>query len=168
VASVIGYNTFFSKILLGEVVTGLALGALPVLGLVYVNMLHFPPAAIYASVPSAFLVLNLLLLNEFPDAEADRAGGRRHIVTVFGPKAAAWIYVAFALGAHAWVLAGIASGIFPLTTALALLSLPVTLTACRGALTHYANPPKLVSSQAANVIVTLAFQSLLAVGFLLA
>jgi len=168
VASVIGYNTFFSKILLGEVVTGLALGALPVLGLVYVNMLHFPPAAIYASVPSAFLVLNLLLLNEFPDAEADRAGGRRHIVTVFGPKAAAWIYVAFALGAHAWVLAGIASGIFPLTTALALLSLPVTLTACRGALTHYANPQKLVSSQAANVIVTLAFQSLLAVGFLLA
>lgn len=168
VAAVIGYNTVFSRILLGEIVTGLALGALPVLGLVYVNTLRFPAEAIFASVPSAFLVLNLLLLNEFPDAEADRLGGRRHIVIVFGSRAAAWIYVALGLGAHMWVLAGIMGAILPVWTALALLSLPATAIACRDVLRYHSEPPKLLSAQAANVLVTLAFQFLLGVGFLLA
>lgn len=166
-AAVVGYNTVFSKVMLGEIVTGLALGSLPVLGLVYVNTQAFPPAAIAAAVPSGLLVFNLLLLNEFPDAAADRAGGRRHVVTVFGPGVAAWVYVVACGGAFLWVAGGVVAGVFPSWTALALLSLPAAVTACRGALRHGAAPRNLLPAQAANVIVTLAFQVLFAAGFVI-
>jgi 1,4-dihydroxy-2-naphthoate polyprenyltransferase len=166
-AAVVGYNTVFSKVMLGEIVTGLALGSLPVLGLVYVNTMAFPAAALAASVPSGLLVFNLLLLNEFPDAGADRAGGRRHVVTVFGPVVAARVYVLVCGGAFAWVAAGVVAGVFPSWAALALLSLPAAVVACQGALRHGAAPQRLLPAQAANVIVTLAFQSLFAAGFLI-
>ncbi len=37
-----------------------------------------------ASVPSGIMVHNLLFINEFPDVEADRIGGRRTTPVIFG------------------------------------------------------------------------------------
>jgi 1,4-dihydroxy-2-naphthoate octaprenyltransferase len=39
------------------------------------------------------MTFNLLLLNEFPDEEADRRGGRRNLILLFGRRAAALLYV---------------------------------------------------------------------------
>jgi len=77
------------------------------------------------------------------------------------------VYVLVCGGAFAWVAAGVVAGVFPSWAALALLSLPAAVVACQGALRHGAAPQRLLPAQAANVIVTLAFQSLFAAGFLI-
>ena len=65
------YTPVILKVNFPEWSPGLGLGILPVLGAYFVQTGSYSWSAFIASVPSGFLVLNLLLLNEFPDAEAD-------------------------------------------------------------------------------------------------
>jgi 1,4-dihydroxy-2-naphthoate octaprenyltransferase len=94
---VLAYTDFLARIGVGEIAAGLGLGALPVMGTALVQDGTLGPAAVAASVPAFFMTFNLLLLNEFPDEEADRAGGRRNLVLILGRKMAAWIYALAAL-----------------------------------------------------------------------
>ncbi len=50
-----------------------------------------------ASLVPFFLVNNLLLLNQFPDIEADKAAGRNHLLIAYGPKTGAIVYLLFNL-----------------------------------------------------------------------
>ncbi len=74
------------------------------------------PDIIYISLVPGILTALLLFLNEFPDAEADRQGGRRHLVIFFGRKKSAVIYA----GAVFLLFALIAAGPF-------LLNIPYTV-----------------------------------------
>jgi 1,4-dihydroxy-2-naphthoate octaprenyltransferase len=58
-------------------------------------------------VPAFFMTFNLLLLNEFPDEEADRAGGRKNIVLMLGRKGAALVYAAAAILTPAAIVAAV-------------------------------------------------------------
>ncbi|HHQ47600.1 MAG TPA: prenyltransferase, partial [Acidobacteria bacterium] len=89
---VLGYTDFLARSGLGEVAAGFGLGSLPVLGTALVQTGHVAPAAVAASVPAFFMTFNLLLLNEFPDEEADRRGGRRNLVLLLGRRWAGRIY----------------------------------------------------------------------------
>ncbi len=73
-ACVLFYSEFFARAGLGEVFAGLGLGALPVWGAAWVQGREPGPAALWAGVPAFLMTFNLLLLNEFPDEEADRGG----------------------------------------------------------------------------------------------
>ena len=42
-----------------------------------------------------FLVSNVLLLSQFPDAQADKGVGRNHIVIAYGKKFSALVYLIF-------------------------------------------------------------------------
>lgn len=95
--SVLFYTDVFARVGVGEVMAGLGLGALPVWGAAWVQGQAPGPAALWAGVPAFFMTFDLLLLNEFPDEEADRAGGRRNIVLLLGRKGAALVYAAAAL-----------------------------------------------------------------------
>lgn len=95
--SVLAYTDVLARMGIGEVAAGLGLGGLPVLGTALVQDGSLGPAAWAAALPATFMTFNLLLLNEFPDEQADRQGGRRNLVTLFGRRAAALIYAAAAL-----------------------------------------------------------------------
>jgi len=83
------YTDYLTKWMLGELASGITLGSLVVIGAYYVQTGFVAPAAVWASISPGILTLLLLLLNEFPDTEADRTGGRRHLVIVLGKKRAA-------------------------------------------------------------------------------
>ena len=72
---------------------GLGLGILPILGFYFIQAGRYDWTVLIASIPSGILVHNLLLLNEFPDVEADRKGGRKTIPVAFGLDAAAKFFV---------------------------------------------------------------------------
>jgi 1,4-dihydroxy-2-naphthoate polyprenyltransferase len=100
--SVLFYTNFLAKYLLGELFAGLALGTLVVLG-TYLAMTGmpglpvgalFPREVLWISIPPGILTSLLLFLNEFPDHEADKEGGRKHLVIRFGLKGASYIYTA--------------------------------------------------------------------------
>lgn len=112
-ASVVFYTERFARIGLGEVVAGLGLGALPVWGAAWVQGPPPGPAALWAGVPAFFMTFNLLLLNEFPDEAADRAGGRKNLVLLFGRQGAALVYAAAALLAPAAIVAAVVLGALP-------------------------------------------------------
>jgi 1,4-dihydroxy-2-naphthoate polyprenyltransferase len=112
-ASVLFYTDRFARTGLGEVVAGLGLGALPVWGAAWVQGPPPGPAAIWAGVPAFFMTFNLLLLNEFPDEAADRAGGRKNLVLLLGREGAALVYVAAALLAPAAIVAAVVLAALP-------------------------------------------------------
>ncbi len=168
-AFVLWYTTHFAKIGWGsaEIVAGLGLGTLPVLGTYLIMAGKFSWIALYASVPSGFLVFNLLHLNEFPDADADRTGGRKTIPIQFGHKTAGIVYSTLIILTYLWIIVGVIFRLMPAWTLLALLTLPIGFKAIKGSLS-FKSFPELIPSQGANIITVLSIQFLMGVGYLIA
>lgn len=114
------YTEFLARHHVGELFAGLGLGALPVIGTALVQGGTVGPTALLAAIPAFLMTFNLLLLNEFPDEAADRAGGRRNLVLLLGRPAAARLYAAFALAVPAVIVGGALTAVFPLPALAAL------------------------------------------------
>jgi len=95
---VLGYTDVFTRVGLGETSCGLGLGALPTIGIFYVQSGNITQEALLISVPMFLVCFNLLLFNEFPDIEADAANGRVNIPIAFGRKVAGYVYIFVAVG----------------------------------------------------------------------
>lgn len=122
----------------------------------------------FASLVPFFLVSNLLLLNQFPDVEADRAGGRRHLVITHGLRTAAAVYSLFNAGAFLSLAVGVALGALPSPVLIALATVPLAARASRQAFAFEEGSPTFVHTLAMNVVTTLATPSLVAAGLFLA
>ena len=146
---------------------GLGFGPLMVLGTTFALSGQYPAGAALASLVPLFLVSELLLVNQFPDVEADRQVGRHHLPIQLGRRACARIYVAFLLAAFAVVAAGALGGLLPAWSLLGLAPLPVALFLARGVLRHAEDPPKLVPYLGINVAVILGTLALYAAGILI-
>ncbi len=161
------YSPFILKRPWPEWVAGAGLGAFPILGMHFVQVGAYTFPAVIASIPSAFLVHNLLLLNEFPDAEADRQANRKTLPITIGKDRAAIFYAVVALAVYAWIIGWVAVRVMPIWTLLALLTLPLTIKAINGA-RHHDDASRLMPALAANVMVVLLTQLLMGIGYILA
>ncbi len=165
--SAIFYTEHLTRRTLGEAASGVTLGSFVVLGSYFVQTGAFDAAIIWVSIPPGILTALLLFLNEFPDAESDQAGGRRHLVIVLGKPRSAKLYVILLITAYTIIAAGFAAGALPVGVLISFLTLPVALKAMRLALRHHSDAGKLVPAQGMNVIVVLATDFLLAAGMLI-
>ncbi|MBU1877599.1 MAG: UbiA family prenyltransferase, partial [Chloroflexi bacterium] len=120
--------------------------------------------AFVASLVPFFLVNNLLLLNQFPDVEADRSIGRKHFPIVIGRRASSLVYAAFMLFTYVSIVLGVYLGLLPLAALLGLLGLVLAVPACVGAYRYADDVGKLVPYLALNVLVNLITPMLVAVG----
>lgn len=173
--AIVYYTSHLSRMLLGEFFAGLALGSLVVIG-AYIAMnatpvqsiSHIVPLEVWLiSIPPGILTFLLLLLNEFPDTEADRAGGRKHLVIKFGKTTAARVYLAGILLTYAVILILPLAGISSYWLYLALLPLPLGLKASQIALKHGEDNAKLLPAQGMNVITVLATDLLIAISVII-
>ncbi|MFB6267289.1 MAG: prenyltransferase [Halodesulfurarchaeum sp.] len=164
--SVLFYTSHLAKSGLGELFAGLGLGGLPVLGTGLVQLGTVPPALLVASVPPTLLTFNLLLLNEFPDQEADRRGGRRNLIHRLGRRGAALVYSLAAFGVPVSIVAGVALGFFAWP---ALLGALPSLALVRPISWALGSPSSPVSEEALrdNVLWILSTNLLLAAGLLI-
>ncbi len=160
------YSPFILKRPWPEWVAGAGLGALPILGLYFVQANAYTWLAVIASIPSFLLVHNLLLLNEFPDAEADVKAKRKTLPLTIGKRNAAIFYTIAAIATYAWIFAWAMAHVIPVWTLLALLTIPLAIRAINGAL-HNEDPAKIMPGMAANVMMMLFTQLLLGIGFIL-
>jgi 1,4-dihydroxy-2-naphthoate octaprenyltransferase len=167
------YTPVLTRLGWPEWAPGVGLGALPVLGTYFVQATVYTIPAIVASIPSGILVHNLLLLNEFPDAEADKKAGRKTLPITMGKKKAGIVYSAMTLLVYLWII-GIAISttvakrdLSQLFLLLPLLTLPLAVKAIQGALKPQ-DMNRLVPAMANNVLVVLLTQLLLGVGYILA
>jgi 1,4-dihydroxy-2-naphthoate octaprenyltransferase len=157
-----------------EWAAGVGLGALPILGMYFALAGAYTYTIAVACIPSAFLVHNLLLLNEFPDVEADKLANRQTLPIAIGRNKAAVFYSVVALAVYVWIIVWVALGVFfdvnprmPAWTLLGLLTLPLTFRGIKGAL-HHDDPTKFMPGMAANVMAVLATQLLIGIGYILA
>jgi 1,4-dihydroxy-2-naphthoate octaprenyltransferase len=160
------YTPFLTRVGWPEWAPGVGMGTLPVLGTYFVQTTAYTIPAVIASIPSGILVHNLLLLNEFPDAEADKKAGRKTLPVTMG-KARAWVvYSALTLLVYLWIIGGVVARIMPIFCLIALLTLPLAIKAILGARKHE-EMSQLVPAMANNVLVILLTQVLLGIGYIL-
>ncbi|MCD4652321.1 prenyltransferase, partial [bacterium] len=95
------------------VAPGIGFGSCMVMGTHYALTGSFSFAAFAASLIPFFLVSNLLLLNQFPDVEADKSVGRRHFPITIGRPACAKIYFVFLIATFSIIILSVLFGIFP-------------------------------------------------------
>jgi 1,4-dihydroxy-2-naphthoate octaprenyltransferase len=110
---VLGYTDVFTRVGLGETSCGLGLGALPTVGIFYVQSGNMTQEAVLVSVPMFLVCFNLLLFNEFPDIEADAANGRMNVPIAFGRKVAGYLYISVAVGTIVSIIGLYISGFPP-------------------------------------------------------
>jgi len=165
-ACVVLYSPLIQKCYWPEWSPFLGLGVLPVLGMYFSQTGMYTWPAVIASMPSGFLVHNLLLLNEFPDIEADKVANRKTLPITLGGRGAAIVYTIFTIMVYVWIIGAVIFKAMPVFTLLALLTLPLAVKAIRGSF-HYDDRAILVSALAGNVMVVLLTPLLMAAGYIL-
>jgi 1,4-dihydroxy-2-naphthoate polyprenyltransferase len=143
---------------------GLGFGVLMVMGTHFALTGSYSWTAFIASLVPTFLVSDLLLLNQFPDVEADRSVGRRHYPILVGRKTSAVFYGVLLLLAYLSIVVGVILKLLPIYCLIALLTAILAWRAYRGVRGNEDNLPGLVPSMGMNVMVNLATPLLLAVG----
>jgi len=165
-ACVVLYSPLIQKCYWPEWSPFLGLGVLPVLGMYFSQTGMYTWHAVIASMPSGFLVHNLLLLNEFPDIEADKLANRKTLPITLGGRGAAIVYTIFTIMVYVWIIGAVIFKAMPVFTLLALLTLPLAVKAMRGSF-HYDDRAILVPALASNVMVVLLTPLLMAAGYVL-
>ena len=146
---------------------GLAFGPLMINGAYFVLSGHYTLAVFSTSLIVFCLVNNLLLLNQFPDQEADQQVGRCHLPILLGRQKSAWVYSGFLAAAYTLLLLNIGLGYLPLYSLLGLSTTLLALPAAQTALNYCDAIEKLKPAMAANVAVTLLTPVLVAAGLFL-
>jgi 1,4-dihydroxy-2-naphthoate octaprenyltransferase len=147
---------------------GLGFGPLMVMGTDFVLTGSYSWTAFIASLVPFFLVSDLLLLNQFPDVEADRGVGRRHLPIVVGRKTSSVVYGAFLLLTYVSIAVGVLLGLLPLAGLLGLIPLVLAVPTMVGVYRHAENLEKLMPYLGRNVLLNITTPILLAIGLLIA
>ena len=150
--------------LLCLITPGLGFGLLMVMGTDFVLSGSYSSTSLVASLVPFFLVSDLLLLNQFPDVEADRGVGRHHFPIAVGKEASVKLYVAFLAGSYLAIIFGYIAGSLPLEGLLALGSILLAVPTARGVARFANDVPSLVPYMGRNVIVIVMTPVLLAIG----
>jgi len=147
---VLGYTDLFARSWVGEIAAGFGLGGLPVIGTALVQDGTIGPAAVAAAVPATLMTFNLLLLNEFPDEQADKAGGRRNLVIMLGRSRAAAVYSTAALMTPSAIVAAVVVDVLPVLSLAAVLPSLLLVKPLKWAYTQ-SNEPVPIPALGANV-----------------
>jgi 1,4-dihydroxy-2-naphthoate octaprenyltransferase len=78
---------------LGEILIGFCYGWLPIATGFFLLTGFFSPQILLFSIPVGLSIFNVILINEFPDREADRAIGKRNLVVRFGKERMGDLYI---------------------------------------------------------------------------
>lgn len=157
----LGYKGF------AEVLNGVSFGPLVAMGAYAVQAPLWSTTAFLASFPPGILLAVLLMINEFPDHDADKAVGKKTIVVLLGKQRALLVYQAAMFFPFLWVAAFVIAGIFPAWALLSLLSAPLAVRAFAISRAHYDDDRKIVAANRDTFLLHLAFNLLFALGLFL-
>lgn len=150
----------------GELVVGLNLGTLTIIGSYFVQAHSVSWPVFWMSLPIGFLVAAILYINQFPDYEADKAVDKKHLVVRLGKRRAVYGYYLL-IAATYLVIAG--SVLFRMVTPFALVSfltLPLAVGAVRTLKSNYDKIAELIPAQAKTIQTHLFTGLLLTLGLI--
>ena len=145
---------------------GFGFGPLMVVGTAFVLCERYSWIALVASMAPLCLVSELLLFNQFPDIDADRQVGRRHLPIVVGRRRSAALFGVLIIAAFSTVAIGVVVAILPPLALLALLPVPAGIFLARQVYVHADDLPRLIPYMGINVAMIHVTLLLLAIGLL--
>lgn len=152
--------------LLCLIAPGLGFGPLMVMGTHFVLTGTYSWSALIASMVPFFLVSNLLLLNQFPDVDADREIGRKHYPITIGRRTSSIIYIGFLGLAYLAVILGVYGQLLPKLSLIGLITCLIAVPAGIGAYRYADRIEKLMPYMGINVVINLTTPVLVAIGLL--
>jgi 1,4-dihydroxy-2-naphthoate octaprenyltransferase len=158
------YSTTIVNAGLGEIFVAVK-GTLIVIGTVYVQIGALEPAALYNGIIIGLLSAVVLLVNSFPDYDADRSKGRRTLVIILGKQRASKIFPLLILIPYVLIMAGIVSSYTTVFSGLCFLSIPFAVRAISDLKNSNIWVSKLERAMASTVIYSRLIGSLLAISY---
>lgn len=152
---------------IGEFLIGINFGVLMTLGAYYTQTGSFSWIPVIASLPVALLISAVLYINEFPDAKADKAVGKNHLVVRLGKEKAVRGYIAIILLTYITLVISVVTDTLPPSALIAMLTFPLALKSIKIAQQYYDNTIKLVPANASTIMNHLFTGILLILSFFL-
>jgi 1,4-dihydroxy-2-naphthoate polyprenyltransferase len=149
----------------GEIAVLLGFGPIMLLGAYVVQTGRVAWEPFIVSLTVGLLVALILYVNEIPDRRSDAEAGKRTLPVRLSPSAVRTGYAAAAAVAFGLVVAGVAIGLLPPPTLVALLAIPVAYRVYQGLKIHYDSPYTLMAVMGTNVNLTLIAGGLLLAGY---
>ena len=146
---------------------GLGFGTLMVMGTDFVLTGEYTWTAFVASLVPFFLVSDLLLLNQFPDVDADRTVGRLHFPIVIGRKYSSIIYATFLAAAYLSIIFGVLAGYLPIATLLGLLTVFLAVPVAISVYNNADDIPTIIPLMGKNVLINILTPVLMTIGLFL-
>lgn len=167
--TIVVYTPWITRLpLVSLIVTGLGFGLLMINGVNYALTGAYTWTSLCASLVPFFLGNCLLLLNQFPDVEADQKVGRRNYPILIGRKASSTLFGLLMLAAFLSLIAGVSLGALPPLALIGLLTLPLGAVTAIGVRRHSDDLPRLLRTMGLNVLVMLLTPALVGLGLLAA
>lgn len=164
VAIIYAYTQYINRSpLLCLLAPGLGFGLLMTLGAIWVLSGQLTALAWVVAAVVGFLVSNLLLLNQFPDVEADRQVGRNHYPILLGRQTSAWIYTSLLLASYGVLGVAVWQAWLPLEALLAWVTLPLAGGLVWGVVTRANQVTRLLPFMGLNVALCHLYPLLLGV-----
>lgn len=146
---------------------GLGFGLLMIMGSYFVLTGHYSLNSFWVALIPFFLTNNLLLLNQFPDIEADKVVGRNHFPIRYGTKKSVLAYGLNSLLAVTILTVLVTQQQLPALALLALIPLFLSFVVFKGAYRYQKQLEKLLPYMGLNVAITLGTPLLLAIALFL-
>ncbi len=117
---------------LGELAIGIIFGPLVLVGAYCIASGEFAPVALFAALPTGFLVINIVYTHAIMDFESDKDARRITLAVLLKtkPRALVLLFIIVAL-VYVCLAVGIIMGAFPLATLACLVTLPLALAFCQ-------------------------------------
>lgn len=165
---IVTYTQWLNRMpLLCLIAPGLGFGLLMVVGTHIVLTLEYSSLVWQVSLIPFFLINNLLLLNQYPDMQADASVGRNTFPLAFGIKRSNTVYALFMLATYSLILLYVLVDILPAISAIALIPMMLSITALFGVIKHQSNIGSFPKYLAANVAATILTPCLLGLSILI-
>jgi 1,4-dihydroxy-2-naphthoate octaprenyltransferase len=135
----------------GELALGIAFGPLAVMGSFLAQTGILNREAFWAGIPVAFLIMGVLVLNQFPDREADRQAGKRGLIVRCGANRGVWVYLGIISLAYLALFVGVLRRIFPAKILYSYITLPLAIWIVLKLKRNYNQIPELIPVLVGNI-----------------
>lgn len=152
---------------LGEFAVGLGFGPIMLLGAYVVQTGELAWEPLILSLVPGILIALILYVNEIPDRHGDAQAGKRTLPVRFSPDVIRTGYLVAALAAFGVVVGGVAGGLLPWPTLIALAAVPLALRIHAGLKLHYDSPYTLMAVMGSNVNLNLVVGGLLLLAYVI-
>jgi len=155
---IVTYTKWINKsAVLCLITPGFCFGSLMVVGTYFCITGQFNDQIWILSFIPFFLVNNLLLLNQYPDIEADKTVNRNHFPIRFGIKASNIVFIIFAISAQVLLAYLVQTNVLPMLSLITLAPMSLSFVSIAGMLKlgkNIATEPKFLATNVACNILT--------------